>query len=291
MVAMSSANLAQVTASALVPDQLMPYVRAVSGLESRICKDCVLHLGGSHAVLVAYPAGQPTDRDAVDAAVTEALALPEIEHMTVIAALRPSGAPAYAKHSEDAYWSLDLPLTLPGGRSGQKIRNLLRRAMQEISIEQNGGQAAWTQDHAELVQNFIARKGASLESGSIYIFKKLGDYLAAAPEARLFSARNKAGRLLACAIGDYSSFTTAFYMFAFRLPEAPPGTADALLMALAAEGSERGHSLLNLGLGIDAGVRFFKKKWGATSFLPYVETSWTLLPEKKPGWLARLFGR
>ncbi|MDE7372282.1 MAG: translation initiation factor IF-2, partial [Desulfovibrio sp.] len=107
---------------------------------------------------------------------------------------------------------------------------------------------------------------------------------------RLFSAWDAAGRLLACAIGDYSSFSTAFYMFAFRSPDAPPGTADALLAALAAEGAERGHSLLNLGLGMGAGVSFFKKKWGATPFLPCVETSWSPRPEKKRGWLARIFG-
>ena len=64
--------------------------------------------------------------------------------------------------------------------------------------------------------------------------------------------------------------------------------ADALLAALAAEGAERGHGLLNLGLGIHPGVAFFKKKWGASAFLPCVETSWTL---QKKGWLTRLLGR
>ena len=136
----------------------------------------------------------------------------------------------------------------------------------------------------------MKKKGSLLEDGSVYIFNKLGDYLAAAPEARLFSARDAAGRLLACAIGDYSSFSTAFYMFAFRSPSAPPGTADALLAALAAEGAERGHSLLNLGLGMGPGVSFFKKKWGARPSLPCVETSWSPTPEKRRGWLARMFG-
>ena len=79
-------------------------------------------------------------------------------------------------------------------------------------------------------------------------------------------------------------------MFAFRSPDAPPGTADGLLAALAAEGAERGHSLLNLGLGMGTGVSFFKKKWGATPFLPCVEPSWSPRPEKKRGWLGRIFG-
>ena len=282
--------LTQITAAALTPGQLLPYVRAVSGLESRLCAGCALHHGGGHAVLVAYPAGKPTDAASVDAAVAEALTLPGLEGLTTIAAIRPGAAPADAECSEDAYWSLPLPLVLPGGRPGVKLRNLLRRTARETVIEQNGGAGSWTGEHAALAAAFIRKKGEALDAGSIHIFNRLGDYLAAAPGARLFSARDAGGRLLACAIGDYSSFTTAFYMFAFRSPAAPPGTADALLAALAAEGEARGHGLLNLGLGMGAGVSFFKKKWGATPFLPCVETSWTPTPEKRRGWFSRIFG-
>lgn len=289
MVARAS-HLAHITAGALTPDQLLPYVHAVSGLESRLCGGCALHHGGGQAVLVAYPPGKPDDTGAVDAAVAEALALPGLERLTVIAAARPSAAPEHAESAEDAYWSLPLPLAVPQGRAGQKIRNLLRRAGRETTIGQSGGAGVWTDEHAALAEAFIARKGPDVDAGSSYIFRRLGDYLAQAQDARLFSARDAAGRLVACAIGDYSSFSTAFYMFAFRSPEAPPGTADALLAALAAEGAERGHTLLNLGLGMGAGVRFFKKKWGALPHLPCVETSWSPQPEKRRGWLARIFG-
>lgn len=291
MVGANALRLAELTAQAITPDQLLPYVRAVSGLESRLCGGCALHHGGGQAVLVAYPAGKPDDMAAADAAVAEALAMPGLERITVISAGRPAAAPATAESTEDAYWSLPLPLVSPPGRPGQKVRNLLRRAGREIAIEQGGGAAAWTPDHAALAEAFIKKKGDALDAGSSYIFRKLGDYLAAAPDARLFSARDRSGRLLACAIGDFSSFTTAFYMFAFRSPDAPPGTADALLSALAAEGAARGHALLNLGLGMGAGVSFFKKKWGATPFLPCVETSWTPEASKKRGWLSKILGR
>lgn len=291
MVGGPASHLAQVTAGAVTPDQIIPYVRAVSGLESRLCGGCVLHHGGGHAVLVAYPRGVPTDSAAVDAAVAEALGLPGLERLTVIAAARPAAAPADAEASQDVYWALPLPLVPPPGRPGRKIRNLLRRATREVHVDQVGGAGSWTDEHTALAEAFIEKMGGRLDDGSIYIFGKLGDYLAAAPEARLFSARDAAGRLLGCAIGDYSSFSTAFYMFAFRSAAAPPGTADALLAALAAEGAARGHTRLNLGLGMGPGVSFFKKKWGATPFLPCVETSWSPAPQKRRGWLAMLLGR
>ncbi len=213
----------------------------------------------------------------------EALTLSGLARITVLAAARPHAAPPGAPSVEDVFWSLPLPLP-PGG---QKLRNMLRRAARDIVTEQ-GGADSWTAEHAALVEDFCCARADVLEASSVHIFRHLDAYLAAAPQARLFSARRAGGVLAGCAIGDYSSFSTAFYMFAFRRPDAPPGTADALLAALAAEGAERGHSLLNLGLGIHPGVAFFKKKWGASAFLSYVETSWS--PQRK-GWLARLLGR
>ncbi|MDY3810035.1 GNAT family N-acetyltransferase [Desulfovibrio porci] len=278
-----TAGLARITAQAVVPEQLLPYVGAVSGLRPRLFGECVGHLGEGEVVLVGYPPRDPRDARAVDAAVDEALALPGLTRITVLAAARPHAAPSDAPSGEDAFWSLPLPLP----PAGQKLRNMLRRAARDIVIEQ-GGADSWTAEHAALVEDFCRARADALEPGSVHIFRHLAAYLAAAPQARLFSARRADGVLVGCAIGDYSSFSTAFYMFAFRRPDAPPGTADALLAALAAEGAERGHGLLNLGLGIHPGVAFFKKKWGASAFLPCVETSWTL---QKKGWLTRLLGR
>ena len=94
------------------------------------------------------------------------------------------------------------------------------------------------------------------------------------PDAVLFAARNPSGRLLAMAVGDYSALGTAFYMFAFRHDDCPPGVSDALLHELAEEAGRRGQTVLNLGLGIDGGITFFKKKWGAFESMPHLETSW-----------------
>ncbi len=43
---------------------------------------------------------------------------------------------------------------------------------------------------------------------------------------------------------------------------------------------------MNLGLGVNPGIRRFKEKWGAGRCLPYVETSWET---GSAGFFARLF--
>ena len=278
----TSMGLSQVTASAITPDQLIPYVKAVSGLDSRMYGDCVGHYCDGQIVLIGYPMGKPLDKNALDAAVEEALQTKGLQHITILCPEKPSQTPENASVSEDAYWSLPLPLA----PFKQKLRNMLARAKRDISIEESGAEG-YGQEHEAIVNDFCSRR--TLEPGMIHIFHQLKKYLAESPNARLFSAWTKEGKTAAFAIGDYSSFNTAFYMFACRLPSAPPGTADALLEAVAKYGEEHGHSQLNLGLAVNDGIGFFKKKWGAEFFLPCYEYGWDIQKENK-GWFARLFG-
>lgn len=269
------------TAKAITPDQLLPYVLAVSGMEYIDIDGLPFYYSDGAGVLAAHQ--RPDAAINLGAAVDKALDAAKLKNITVLATERPPQAPADCQCVKDMYWAIDLPHEAKNA----KLRNMLKRASREIELEAKSGDKAWTPDHAGLVEAFCRRKKSALDDGSIYIFNNLDKYLAKATEAVLFSAIRKNGALAACAIGDFSAFSTAFYMFAFRHHDAPPGTADLLLDAIVAEAEKRGMARINLGLGIDPGVEFFKKKWGATPWLPHVETSWNI---SKKGWFARLFG-
>jgi hypothetical protein len=93
-------------------------------------------------------------------------------------------------------------------------------------------------------------------------------------------------------VGEYAGLSTAFYMFAFRDARmAPPGATDLLLCRLLDEARERGQTRMNLGLGVNEGVGFFKRKWGAVPFLPYVQATWEITSPGVFSILRGLFGR
>jgi hypothetical protein len=48
-----------------------------------------------------------------------------------------------------------------------------------------------------------------------------------------------------------------------------PGASDLLLSEVIQQAKTEGKKYMNLGLGINSGVTFFKKKWGGAVFLPY----------------------
>lgn len=266
-----------VTAGAVVPEQLVPYVCAMGGGKPQRLGEGIVYRQDHQIILVAYPVEISPTVSYVDDLVTQALALPQGEKIIVLSPIKPSLAPQDAVVHEDQYWRLVLPLNMPHGRAGQKLRNVLKRAKQEITIEahpnvKNLDDSGWTHEHSEIIESFI--RTHPLGKGSATLFRQINTYLAQVEDAVLFSAKSAQGRIEGFCVADYSAMATAFYLFAFRRQDSPPGTADLLLSALIQEAMNRGHRQINLGLEINAGIAFFKKKWGAEPFLPFVETSW-----------------
>ena len=261
--------LAGMEAGALVPEQIPAYVRAVSGRRLCECGGFAAWVSDSDIVLTAFPLrgeeGQPDFAQKVERALTVALKVPKMQRITVLSTLVPTTAPPRASVTSDSWHVIDLPHV-----PGQKLRNMLRRAEREVCISRE----AWSEECEELVHRYLMEK--RLDSGTRHIFSHVGAYVQNAPLAILYAARSQGGRLEGIAVGDHSALETAFYMFAFRRRDSPPGTGDALLHALAAGAAERGQRSLNLGLGIDEGIAFFKKKWGARVLMPHKETSWSL---------------
>ncbi len=276
-------QFAGVTAQAQTPEQVIPYVCAVSELKPRMLGPCVGYEREGEVVLVGYPLHDPKDAGAMAEAVSLALRLPGLRRITVIGPARPPQAPESAAIEEDWYYSLPVPAPAPG----QKTKNLLRRAGRELSVERGD---SWGEDHTALVRRYL--NGRPLAAGIRHIYKRLPRYLAESSSSVLVSARLADGRLAAFSVGEYAGLAMAFYMFSFRDPGiAPPGATDLLLSQLLEAASERGHTKMNLGLSVNEGISFFKRKWGAVPFLPYVQATWETATPGISTVLASLFRR
>ena len=262
-------RLARVTAKAVVPEQVVPYALAVGDGRPQWFGACIGYQTGDHIVLVGYPLHDPLDNLAAADAVGRVIDTPGVRTISFFGPSRPPQTPHYVRSSEDAYYGLTLPVRPPD----QKLRNLLRRAGRELTITPG---RTLEPDHQSLVKKYL--DGRPLSPGTRQIYSRLPRYLENSPSSLVLSARLKDGYALAAfAIGEFGSLSSAFFMFCFRDPMvAPPGSADLVLSALIEEAQARGHSRVNLGLGIHPGVLFFKKKWGAEPLLPYVEVTWEI---------------
>lgn len=247
---------------ACIPEQVPEYVAAVSGAEPFLWDDYLCYLAGEMLIFVGYPLEGPLEAEKLREQVQAARARFRAASLTLIAPQVPLGFRPLGSGGPDHYFRLDLEKCAVQG----KLLSTLNRAARELRVEE--GQEL-RDEHLRCVAEFLdSRKFGEATRG---IFTKIPVYAAVVSTSRVFTARDGAGRLAAFTVAEFGARDYAFYMFNFRSPgNQAPGASDLLLNELVSKARAWGKRYVNLGLGINEGVTFFKKKWGGYPFLPYV---------------------
>ncbi len=240
-----------------LPEHLPSYVTAVSGEESFLHESHLCFVRKKHMTFVGYPLGPdvPDTAAAYDSACkrfkpdTVGLMAPEIW----LAEFREED------RGRDQYFRLELPL----GDVGSDTAYMLRRAQRELTVCQGG----FSREHRKLVKSFLANRKLPQPGQTIY--KRIPDYLKRSDSALVLDAR-KGKELVAFTLVDLGTKDYGLYMFNVRSVKTHvPGASDLLFFEMARLAYEAGKRFLNLGLGINPGIRRFKAKWGAVPFVSH----------------------
>jgi hypothetical protein len=183
------------------------------------------------------------------------------ESISLIAPSIPSSLNDCIHAPSDQYYRLDLSAL----SISQKLRNMLSRAGRELSVEKcrNFGK-----EHKKLIEAFL--KTHPVDEATRFVVEKIGDYLSSSTTVWVFDARDNNGELVAFDVAEFKPKNYAIYMFNFSSETFyVPGASDLLLSEVVKQAKTERKKYINLGLGINPGVTFFKKKWGGVVFLPY----------------------
>ena len=230
-------------------------------MEPFLLDDFVVYLEGERLVFVGYPLGGEFDEAQLAVMLDGAIERFKPGVVSLIGPGPPASPPDWVVSPADAYYRLDLrTLSAP-----QKVRNMLNRAGRDLSIhsvERCG------REHKKLIKLFMRKR--QLDEATQSIFKKIPEY-AHSPTVRVFEARTRRGNLAAFDVAEFGAKDYAFYMFNIRSEQDyVPGASDLLLAQVIDETRRAGKRYLNLGLGINPGVTFYKTKWGGVPFLRHV---------------------
>ncbi len=242
---------------AYVPEHLVHYVVAVSGAEPFLHESYLCYVQRGHLIFIGYPLGDdPTEtRQAYESACGR---------------FRPSTAAIISariwlpdntgnRGHPDAYYRVELPL----GPLNPQVAYMCRRAGREVET----GQGTFGREHNKLINKFLS--GRELGPDERRFFKQVPGYLKRCSTYRLVEARRR-GRLVAFNVVDFGSSSYGFHILSFRSQEHyVPGASDLLFRVMADLAEQEGKRALNMGLGINHGIRRFKEKWGGAPFLPY----------------------
>jgi len=242
---------------AYLPEHLPDYVRAVSGAEPFLLRNYLYFLNKKHLIFNGYPLEPDADPPA---RIYEIIC--ERCRPTTVSVLAPAiwlPTDQYEQQTTDSYFRLDLPLA-PIEAS---VEYMVRRARKELQVVRG----RFGKEHKTMVRDFLA--GRNFIRRQKHLFKRIPKFLKASDSAVLFEAR-RANKLVAFNIVDLGSADYAFYLFSFRSGKINvPGASDLLFHAMVNLAQTRGKKTLNLGLGVNSGIRRFKEKWGGVPFLSY----------------------
>jgi hypothetical protein len=246
--------------SAYLPEHMVHYVISVSESEPFLFGDFLAYFGKGRFVFIGYPLQEAFELGRMKKALDEGVSHFNPEEVSLIAPVLPSPYDC-GRVSKDHYYRLELSsLTL-----SQKLRNMLKRAGRDLRVEKT---RRLDNEHHQMMKEFLELH--LLDEATQSILKRIPEYLSSASTAWIFNARDTGGGLVAFDIVEFGAGSYSLYMFNFISRDRYiPGASDLLLYEMLRSSGEEKKKFINLGLGINPGITFFKKKWGGLAFLPY----------------------
>jgi len=244
-----------------IPEHLPDYVSAVSRAEPFFLGDFLVYRKQEHVVFVGYPLHEAFQEKKMKKALDDAVRRFNPSGIELMAPSIPTSIHPQTSPSSDQYYRVDLA----GLSISQKVRNMIHRAKSCLNVEK---QKTLDESHGQLIHEFLTVHSVSQQTR--FIFERIPDYVSSCETAWVFDAKNEKGELVAFDVAEMGSKHYAFYMFNFTSNDrAVPGASDLLLWEILLEAKKGDKHYMNMGLGINPGVRFFKEKWGGVPFLSY----------------------
>lgn len=239
---------------AYIPEHLPDYFIPFSGLKCYLYDDYVYYYSNGDLRFIGYPLSGRFDENDFAEALKH---LVRLHRPKVLGVISPSisNYPFNIDYVEtDEYYILDLEKLV----IRKKVRNIIKRAEREVEVTVSRN---ITKAHKKLIDSFCKRKG--IKEVYVELFKKIPNYVGFSKSAYIIEAWKK-GELIAFTIYEDLPKNYGFYLFNFTATRDKyvPGTSDLLFKKCIDIAVSGGKRYINMGLGINEGVRFFKVKWG-----------------------------
>ncbi|HYL82368.1 MAG TPA: hypothetical protein VEU07_16240 [Candidatus Acidoferrum sp.] len=214
------------------------------------------------AILVGYPLSRKFVLEDLSRIIAATLERHRPEYLWLIAPeVPPAFAPVCRERESDQYFTLGVQ----GFAPRPALKRIVARAGREAVVERG---PRIENDHQQAISEFLERDrpGPRIEK----LFLSMADYTAASADVVVLTARRKGGEVAAFYVVDLEADQFATYVVGCHSKKHyVPGASDLLFAEMLAVAREQRKGYIHLGLGVNAGIRRFKEKWGGAPSLRY----------------------
>jgi hypothetical protein len=269
---------------AYVPEHVVSLMKAISKGEPFLVHDYLYFAKDNWLIFVGYPLERDFSKARCEAAAQEAVDAVRPEYLWFIAPEIPDAWTGSCEEREsDWYYELDLTGYKPKPALLRQVEKAAQETRVDISI-------TFAKEHAALIAEFLKRE--KLPPMIRELYRAMPGYVAASSSAVVLSAYDKKDRLAALFIVDLAAKAFATYLVGcYSRKQYVAHASDLLFLEMIGLAIKEGKGYINLGLGVNDGIRRFKEKWGGTRFLAYEFCERRFQKDKKSPLLRLLEGK
>ncbi|MCK5419810.1 MAG: hypothetical protein KAI93_14910 [Desulfobacterales bacterium] len=241
---------------AYVPEHCIRLMTHVSGGEPFLIDDYFICHRDNWIILIGYPIEDNFNLKNFDAVVFKVREKFHPDFVSLVAPEMPPALTSTCQESEsDAYFTLQTQKAV----IRSPLKRNLKKARQNLRVESSSNMQ---EAHQVLMQEFVERTQPSDRVKRLLF--KMPEFVARAETAFVLNAWDKANKLAAFYVVDLEAKQFSNYIMGCHSKiNYVLGASDLLLFELINLSLEYDKPYIHLGLGVNAGIRRFKAKWGA----------------------------
>ena len=253
---------AYVSEKAYVPEHILNLMGSISKGEPFLKED---HLGftkDNWLIIVGYPLDGNFSQERSERVLKQAVDTFRPEILWFIGPeILPTLWNSCKERETDQYYTIDLEQT--------KLKPSLQRIAEKASKELTVGRSrSFSKKHQGLTEELLKREKLPPRVRELY--RAMPDYVSRSSTAYTINAWDKNGKLSAFFVVELGAKNFSTYVLGCHSKKHyVPHASDLLFFEMMALTREHGKDIINLGLGVNEGIRRFKEKWGGVPFLNY----------------------
>ena len=278
------AEEAYTRAMAYVPEHIVSLMALVSKGDPFLIEDYLVLVKDNWLILVGYPLEKPHSPERCGRIAQQAVAAFRPEYLWFIGPEIPPALEDSCKERQtDQYYRLDIDQVMPK----PSLRRVADRAAGELTVERG---RSISREHEGLIAELLKRQTLSPRVRELY--RAMPAYVGQSSSAWILNAFDQRGRLCAFTVVELGADRFSTYVLgSHSKKQYVPHASDLLFREMINLTREQGKDSINLGLGVNTGIRRFKEKWGGKPFLRYEFCECRYAAARKVSLIDALLGR
>jgi hypothetical protein len=247
---------------AYVPEHILNLMVPISKGEPFLKEEHLIFVKDNWLILVGYPLEGNFSQERCKRILKKAVETFRPEYLWFIGTEIPSSFQEFCKERQtDQYYRFDLNQTT----LKPSLQRVVEKASKELIVERGH---SISKEHEGLISELLRREKLSPRLRELY--RAMPDYVAHSSTSCVLNAWDKNGKLCAFFVVELGAKNFSTYVLGSHSKKHYVSHAsDFLFLEMIKLTREHGKNTINLGLGVNEGIRRFKEKWGGIPFLNY----------------------